>query len=77
MTGSMRVTAMTVNDAVTVPSSAVYEEDDGETKFVWLPGNQKKVVTVGITVGDKTQIVNGLKVGDDILPAKLESGGAK
>jgi multidrug efflux pump subunit AcrA (membrane-fusion protein) len=77
MTGSIRVAVLTVDNAVVVPANAVHADDDGETKFVWLPGNKKQTVTVGITVGDKTQIVNGLKAGDDILTAKHDTGGAK
>jgi multidrug efflux pump subunit AcrA (membrane-fusion protein) len=78
MTASMRVTTLTVADALTVPASAVHDSDDGETKFVHLPGkDRKQTVTVGITVGDRTQILSGLAAGDDILVSGPAAGGDK
>ena len=81
MTCSLRFTPSTLLDAITVPATAIFDEDDGETKFVYLPGKEgkgeKKTVKVGITVGEKTEIVDGLKVGDEILPTKPGAGGDK
>jgi multidrug efflux pump subunit AcrA (membrane-fusion protein) len=67
---------------VTVPATAVQDDDDGETKFVYLPGKdgkgEKKTVKVGLTVGEKVEILDGLKAGDEILPSKpTPAGGEK
>ena len=64
-----------------MPATAIFEEDDGESKYVYLPGKdgkgEKKAVKVGITVGEKTQILDGLKADDEILPTKPSAGGEK
>ncbi|MFO0938899.1 MAG: hypothetical protein U0798_20540 [Gemmataceae bacterium] len=81
MTCSLRFTAKKAVDAVTVPSSAVFENDEDGSKYVYIPGKdgkaEKKTVTVGITVGDKSEILTGLNVGDEILPTKPSGEGDK
>lgn len=81
MTCTVRFVTAKVESAVTVPASAVSDDDDGETKVVYLPGKdgkgEKKAVKVGMTVGEKTVIVEGVKAGDEILPAKPSAGGEK
>ena len=81
MTCTLRFTTNTFFSAVSVPVSAIFEDDDGESKYVYLPGKEgkgeKKTVKVGITVGEKTQILDGLKADDEILPTKPNAGGEK
>ena len=82
MTCSLRFVTSKKDTAVTVPAAAVQDDDDGETKFVYLPGKdgkgEKKMVKVGLTVGEKVEILDGLKAGEEILPAKpTPAGGEK
>jgi HlyD family secretion protein len=82
MTCSLRFVTSKKDSAVTVPAAAVQDDDDGEGKFVYLPGKdgkgEKKTVKVGLTVGDKVEILDGLKAGDEILSAKpAPAGGEK
>jgi HlyD family secretion protein len=82
MTCSLRFVTSKKESAITVPAAAIQDDDDGETKFVYLPGKdgkgEKKTVKVGLTVGDKVEILDGLKAGDEILPSKpTPAGGEK
>lgn len=57
--------------ALAVPGKAVF--DDGDGKVVYLKGGKKKAVTTGKTSGGKTEILKGVKAGDEVLlekPAK-------
>jgi multidrug efflux pump subunit AcrA (membrane-fusion protein) len=61
--------------ALTVPASAVFEEDaEGETPHVFLvtPGAkpEKRPVKVGKTADGKTEILEGLREGEVILTSK-------
>jgi multidrug efflux pump subunit AcrA (membrane-fusion protein) len=73
-------------DALTVPSAAVFADDiDEDEHYVYLVGKDGKhhrhAVKVGKTVGTKTEILGGLKEGDEILQekpgTKSETGGKK
>jgi len=61
-------------EALSVPAGAVFSDDEDEGHYVYLPSGKgkptKRAVKVGRTVGGKTEIVAGLKEGDDILTAK-------
>jgi multidrug efflux pump subunit AcrA (membrane-fusion protein) len=73
MTASVRVVTARKEDALSVPASAVFTDDDGETRYVYLAGKgkpEKRTVKVGITAGDRVEIVEGLAEGDAILPTK-------
>lgn len=74
MTCSVKFTAFQ-KDAVAVPSAMVFtDERDDEKKYVWIKnaaGKPEKMdVTVGKTIGGKTEIVKGLKEGDSIFKEK-------
>jgi hypothetical protein len=72
MTGTVRVVTATKKDALSVPAAAVFTDDDGETRYVYRTGKgqQKHPVKVGMTAGDRVEIVEGLEEGDVILPTK-------
>jgi multidrug resistance efflux pump len=62
-------------DALTVPSTAVFADELDEDKhYVYVPGkdgkHEKRAVTVGKTSGNKTEILKGLKAGDEIVLEK-------
>ena len=61
-------------EALSVPAGAVFSDDEDEGHYVYLPSAKgkptKRAVKVGKTVGGKTEIVEGLKEGDEILLAK-------
>src|SRR5581483_10553787 len=78
MTCSVRFVTARKESALTVPASAVFEDDD-DAKYVYRPGKaggkpQKKTVKVGITAGDRVEIVEGLSEGDEILASKPKPG---
>lgn len=62
------------DDALTVPATAVFQDDDGDEHYVYLTVKrgkpEKRVVQVGQTANGKTEIVQGLRAGDTILAAK-------
>jgi multidrug efflux pump subunit AcrA (membrane-fusion protein) len=64
-------------DALLVPTAAVQREeaDEDETYVNLVEGKGKivkRTVKVGRTMGSKTEILDGLKQGDEILAAKPE-----
>jgi RND family efflux transporter MFP subunit len=68
-------------NALTVPSGAVFSDDLDEDKhFVYLVGKgvkaEKRLVTIGKTSGNKTEIVRGLSGGDEIWLEKPAEGAA-
>lgn len=62
LTGSVKIVTARKAAALTVASSAVFEDADDDSHHVYLPGKppQKKTVQIGLVVGDKTEIVEGL-----------------
>ena len=60
-------------EALNVPAGAVFS-DDAEGHYVYLHSGKgkptKRPVKVGKTVGGKTEVLSGLKEGDEILTAK-------
>jgi multidrug efflux pump subunit AcrA (membrane-fusion protein) len=72
LTGSVRITTGQKENALSVPSTAIFEDAESEGSYVYLPGNppQKKPVKTGLAAGDKTEIVEGLSAGDEILASK-------
>jgi multidrug resistance efflux pump len=72
LTGSAKVVTAEKDNVLNVPSSAVFEDSDGDTSYVYLPGDKpkKRTVKTGLVAGDKTEIVEGLSEGEEILAAK-------
>jgi multidrug efflux pump subunit AcrA (membrane-fusion protein) len=66
------------DDALTVPSTAVFEDDSGDsfTRFVYLARRDqgghypKHHVKAGKTIDGKTEILAGLFLGDEVLTAR-------
>jgi HlyD family secretion protein len=61
--------------AIVVPATAVFAEElDEDQHYVYLPSKDgkpaKRPVTVGRTAGGKTEILQGLHEGEEILPEK-------
>ena len=72
MTASIKIVTNQNESALFVPSSAVFEDTEQETFYVYEPGEtpKKKTVKIGMVANDKTEILDGLKEGDEILAAK-------
>jgi multidrug efflux pump subunit AcrA (membrane-fusion protein) len=72
LTGNVKIATAQKENALTVPGSAVFEDSDNDTHYVYLPGKtpEKKTVKIGLISGDKTEIVEGLSAGDEILASK-------
>jgi multidrug resistance efflux pump len=72
LTGLIRIVTAQKENVLTVPSTAVFDDPDSDSNYVYLPGQtpQKKVVKIGLVAGDKTEIVEGLAEGDEILAGK-------
>lgn len=72
MTGSARIVTHQSENALTVPSSAVFEDSDNETFYVYRAGDkpEKQTVKTGVIGDSKTEILDGLKEGDEILATK-------
>jgi HlyD family secretion protein len=75
---SVKLIAYQKEDALTVPSGAVFADDgDEEHSYVYLVGkdgkHEKRPVTVGKKTAAKTEILQGLQAGDEILTEKPEA----
>src|SRR5262249_24049947 len=72
LTGSAKIVTAQKENALSVPTSAVFDDLDTDASYVYLPGEKpkKKTVKTGLVAGDKTEIVEGLSEGDEILTAK-------
>jgi multidrug efflux system membrane fusion protein len=66
---NVRLTVDTVQKAVTVPPAAIQSGPDGP--FVWLLKSDRTVterkVKLGVAVADKSQITDGLALGDTVI----------
>lgn len=74
MTGSARCQVYSRPDAVTLPASAIFRDDDGK-RIVWLPGKdgaapEKRVVKTGRTSAGKTEILEGIAAGDVVRSSR-------
>ncbi len=68
--GGIEVTFTTLrrDDAIIVPTNAVFETDDGYYVNVLLNGIKVQyTVTVGVVSGDRTEILTGLEGGETII----------
>jgi multidrug efflux pump subunit AcrA (membrane-fusion protein) len=77
MTCSAKLVPILKKDALLVPSSAVFaDEADEDAHYVYLAGKnakgEKRAVKLGTATGGKTEILEGLSEGDEILLAKPE-----
>jgi RND family efflux transporter MFP subunit len=75
MTGTAKLVPYLAKEALTVPASAVFSDEEHETrKFVYLVGKggkaKKHCVTVGKKNDDRVEILKGLNAGDKILQEK-------
>lgn len=74
MANKATISTYTKKDAIVVPTKAVHdEEDDDSKKFVWIVDEkdakkpaEKRTVKLGKTKGDDVEVVEGLKAGDVI-----------
>ena len=74
MTGSARCQVYSRPDAVTLPSSAIFRDEDGR-KIVWLPEKdgaapERRVVKTGRASGGKTEIIEGIVAGDVVRSSR-------
>jgi len=72
MNCEVKVVTYEAESALTVPSSAIFTDDDQEF-YVYLKtdaGHERRVVTKGKVSGDKTEIVDGLSAGQQVLLEK-------
>lgn len=86
MTGKVRIVTNRKECTLTVPESAVFEDEDAGTEYVYLQkyeqhkeGDetvkkalkpQKVTVKVGLRASERVEILDGLSEGDDILESK-------
>ena len=67
----IKVTTYENKDAIAVPSTAVFKDADTRVVYIKAEGKgQKRVVKVGKSFGGKTEILNGLEAGEEILLRK-------
>jgi multidrug efflux pump subunit AcrA (membrane-fusion protein) len=74
MTVTMTIPIARVDDAVSVPISAVFK-GDGNSKVVYVrngANTEKRQVTVGVTDIDHAQILTGVELGEQILLVEPE-----
>ncbi len=57
------------DDALTLPSACVFEDDDGSS-YVYSKDRSKKAIKVGKASGGKVEVLDGLKEGDEVLAAR-------
>ena len=70
MTTQLLITARSAKDALTVPASAVFKNDDGsEYVVVATPDNHAaiKTVQIGIRGKERVQVTSGLSVGEKVI----------
>jgi multidrug efflux pump subunit AcrA (membrane-fusion protein) len=69
MACTVKVVAYRNDAALTLPATAVFSDDD-EEHHVYRPEGDKVAVEVGKTSGDRTEILHGLKEGDEVRASK-------
>ncbi len=76
MTCQVKIKAYAKDDALTLPASAVFvDENDEDQSIVYVPSKEgspatKTVIKVGKRSGDKVEILEGLSAGDAVLKEK-------
>jgi multidrug efflux pump subunit AcrA (membrane-fusion protein) len=70
MSVGVAITAKTIQDAIAVPSSAVFKNVDG-AYYLLVAGTDKKahqkIVQLGVRNPELTQITNGINTGDSVI----------
>ncbi len=70
ITAQIQITARSAKDALTVPASAVFKNDDG-SEYVVVAGSDNhaavKTIQVGIRGKERVQITTGVNAGDKII----------
>ena len=67
-TANLTIVVRQLNNVVTVPSAALRFSDSGDTVVVDKDGKQStRAVAVGVSGGARTQIVNGLQPGEQVV----------
>jgi len=70
MTVTIEITAKTVNDAIGVPTAAVFKNSEG-ANYVLLAGSDQKAhqkpVELGVQNSEFTQITKGINIGDPVI----------
>ena len=79
MACTVRLTPYQKADALVLPESAVFAEElDEDSRYVHVLGKggrpEKRPVKVGKTSGGKTEILSGLREGEEVLPEKPSAG---
>jgi membrane fusion protein (multidrug efflux system) len=78
MTAILKIASYVKNDAIAIPVKAVQRSETGDFVFVKQNGIAKKVnIKVGNTYGGKSEILSGLKAGDELIiegAADIEDG---
>jgi len=73
MTGTVKLTTYRNDKATLVPSTAIFRDEGSSASHVYLLKEGKPVkteITIGKASGGKTEVLNGLKVGDELLANK-------
>ena len=73
MTGTVKLTTYRNDRALLVPSTAIFRDEGSSSSHVYLLGEGKPVkteITIGKASGGKTEVLKGLKVGDELLANK-------
>ena len=73
MTGAVRCVVVKRPEALTLPSIAVFRDDDGSRHVFRCDADgkpEKQIVKIGGTVGGRTEIVEGVGVGDRVRTSK-------
>ena len=72
MTVQVSMVAKTANDAIVVPTGAIFKSPEG-ADYVLVAGSDEKAhqktVQVGIQTGDRAQVVSGINAGDPVITA--------
>jgi HlyD family secretion protein len=72
MTVQVSMVSKTANDAIVVPTAAIFKSPEG-ADYVLLAGSDEKAhqktVQLGIKSGDRTQVVSGINAGDPVITA--------
>ncbi len=75
MTGTAKIVTYANAKAITVPSKVVFTDPSDDTKkFVYVVGSNEKGerrdCTVGVTMGDRIEVLSGLSLGEQVLEEK-------
>src|SRR5262245_49232472 len=78
MTCSVRFVTARKESALSVPAASVFTDEAEDVKYVYRPVRsgkpEKRTVKVGLTSGERVEILEGLTDGDEILASKPKPG---